>query len=556
MQEKIGGIILDDEFYGGEDLYSDGFIEDWLLDICKHQKQDEALRTSSDWPILYHLSDIREHLLEWYPFTKQDDVLEIGSGCGAITGLLSRKVKSVTCIELSKKRSLINAYRNQDCDNVRIMLGNFEDIRLQHKFDYITLIGVWEYSGLYVKGSMPYRSMIEMLKPLLKPQGRIIIAIENKMGLKYWNGAPEDHTGMLYSGINDYIGEKNVRTFSKQEIIDLINETGFTQLKFYYPMPDYKLPDTIYSDNILPQSGNVRCYRSDYSACRLYNFYDATAYDQICRDKVFSYFANSFLVVCGEGEETCEFVKYCGERRDEFKIVTEVRNANGKKRVVKRALCIAAVEHIHEMKRMEEKWNGMLPGISCVEGELTAEGYVVPYIDGVDIDSHLYTWRNDVPQFLEHVQRFIKLYLTPSMEEMTAFKVTGAYEKVFGKHYPENAQSLRITNIDCLFSNFKLAGDGKIYNFDYEWVFEFPIPYQYVLWRALRQLYIKYLVYLKNQISERDFLGQFGIDTGHMQIFEKMERKFGEYVFGEGNSREGYLLNYKKSALMQSVRWI
>ncbi len=555
MQEKIGSIILDDEFYGGEDLYSDGCIEDEILDICKRQNKEEVLRTSTEWPILYHLSDIREHLLEWYPFTKQDDILEIGSGCGAMTGILSRKAKSVTCVELSKKRSMINAYRNQYCDNVTIVLGNFENVKLQRKFDYITLIGVWEYSGLYVNGAMPYLSMIEMLKPLLKPQGRIIIAIENKMGLKYWNGAPEDHTGILYSGINDYINKKNVRTFSKQEIIELLNRAGFTQLKFYYPMPDYKLPDTIYSDNMLPQSGNIRCYRQDYSTCRLYNFYDATAYDQICRDNMFSYFANSFLVVCGEGEQACEFVKYCGERKSEFQIVTEIRNIHGKKYVVKRALCSEAAGHIRDMKDKEQKWQGILPGLSCVEGEMADNEYVVPYVDGVDIDSYLYTWRNDVSQLIEQVRYIIKEYLTPNEKDMTAFKFTKEYEEIFGNNYPQNSRSLRITNIDCLFSNFKLSKDAKVYNFDYEWVFEFPIPYQYVLWRALRQLYIKYLVYLKDQISEREFIKQFGIDTENMLIFERMERKFSEYVFGKGN-REGYLSNYKKSAFMQSIRWV
>lgn len=32
------------------------------------------------------------------------------TGCGALTGILSRKAGNVTCIELSEKRSLINVY--------------------------------------------------------------------------------------------------------------------------------------------------------------------------------------------------------------------------------------------------------------------------------------------------------------------------------------------------------------------------------------------------------------------------------------------------------------
>lgn len=555
MQERIGGIVLDDAFYSGEDLYSDGNIEDRILDICRNQKQNEVLRFSSEWPILYHLSDIRENLLEWYPFTKQDDVLEIGSGCGAITGLLSRKAKSVTCIELSKKRSLINAYRNHTCENIRIMIGNFEDIKLQQKFDYITLIGVWEYSGLYVKGTNPYLTMIELLKTYLKPQGKFIIAIENKVGLKYWNGAPEDHIGKLYSGINDYIGEKNIRTFSKQEIMELLNKAGFAQLRFYYPMPDYKLPDTVYSDKMLPQVGDIRCYRSDYSTCRLYNFYDATAFDQVCRDRMFSYFANSFLVVCGDGAVSCEFSNYRRECKTEFRIATEIRNVDGKHCVVKKALFKEALSHIFRMKQMEEKWNNILPNILGLTGKILDDEYIIPYIDGTDVDVSFYICRNDSIQFIQKVQDFIKKYLIPAEKDMVEFKVTKEYEKIFGNNYPQGAKSLKVTNIDCTFSNLRQSEDGEVYNFDYEWIFEFPIPYTYVIWRALSQLYTKYMIYLRGQISINDFYAQFGIDVENVQIFQKMEQQFSYYVYGK-NNRERYLSNYKKSAFMQSVRWV
>ncbi len=555
MQEKIGGVILEDEFYSGEDFYSDGRIEDRLLQICKNGKQDEVLRTSSEWPVLYHLSDIRENLLDWYPFTKQDDILEIGSGCGALTGLLSRKAGSVTCVELSKKRSLINACRNQKCGNVTIMLGNFENIRLEKKYDYITLIGVWEYSGLYITDDDPYLAILKRLKRFLKTNGKIIIAIENKVGLKYWNGAPEDHTGKLYSGINDYIGEKQIRTFSRQEITELLNKAGFPRAFFYYPMPDYKLPDTIYSDHELPQAGDIRCYRSDYSADRLYHFYDATAFDQICRDHMFSYFANSFLVVCGQDQESCTFAKYRRECRDKFRIATWIKTIGEQQYVVKKALCKASLEHITRMKEMGEKWSGMLPGLLYLSGELINDEYVVPYIKGTDLDTTLYPWRNDRSQFIEHVRKMIRDYLTPDQKDLINFEVTDRYEHIFGKNYPATAKSLKITNIDCLFSNLRLTADSRVYNFDYEWIFEFPIPYYYVLWRALWQLYIKYMVYLKNQISMDDFYAQFGIDPEDVEIFKKMEQSFSYYVRGTDHA-EIYLPNYRKNAFMQTIRWV
>ena len=41
MQEKIGNIILDDTYYGGEDLYSEGAIEEELLETAKNCRDRE-----------------------------------------------------------------------------------------------------------------------------------------------------------------------------------------------------------------------------------------------------------------------------------------------------------------------------------------------------------------------------------------------------------------------------------------------------------------------------------------------------------------------------------
>lgn len=155
MKEKIGNVVLDYSFYRGEDRYTDGEIENTILDAFRNGTDEQLLRNSNQWPVLYHLSDIRENLLEWYPFDQNGRLLEVGSGCGALTGLFSRKVKKVTCIELSKKRSLINAERNQERENIEIKIGNFEDIKLDEKFDYVTLIGVWEYAGHYMGERLP-----------------------------------------------------------------------------------------------------------------------------------------------------------------------------------------------------------------------------------------------------------------------------------------------------------------------------------------------------------------------------------------------------------------
>ena len=412
----IGRVELDYTYYKGEDLYSDGSVEDEMLEIVKEGKQKEILHSSSNWPILYHLSDIRENLLEWYTFSKQCRILEVGSGCGALTGLLSRKAEWVTCIELSEKRSLINAYRNQQCGNVKIMIGNFQDIEIEGKYDYITLIGVWEYAGLYIDSKTPYLEMLETIKKYLKKDGKIIIAIENKMGLKYLNGAAEDHTGKLYSGINDYIDDKNVRTFSRPEVEVLLKRAGISKYKFYYPMPDYKLPETIYSDDMLPPPGAERNYGKEYGACRIYNFYDDAVSDQICNDGMFPYFANSFLIVTGEENNHKCYEKYSRLRKEKYRIKTEILKKDNKKYTQKAALTDLGLEHISSLKINENRWNQYLPSINCVEGIMENGEYILPYIEGIDLDVTFYEYRNDVDLFINQYCYYIERFLKPEGE--------------------------------------------------------------------------------------------------------------------------------------------
>ena len=172
---------------------------------------------SLDWFLFYHLSKNREFITEVMDISKNDSVLEIGSGCGEITGALAREAKEVTCIDLSKRRSLINAYKNRDNDNIKIYVGNYQDIKLDNRFDVITLIGVFEYSLYYMQDNDPFESMLISCMEKLNENGRLYIAIENRLGAKYFSGCKEDHVGKEFVGIEGYPGAIKARTFSCYE---------------------------------------------------------------------------------------------------------------------------------------------------------------------------------------------------------------------------------------------------------------------------------------------------------------------------------------------------
>lgn len=304
--EKIGGVTLDYTWYPGEDLYSDGDVEEELLQIARDYTEgeyDQVVAQRKSWPVLYHFSRVRQNIISWLPVTKEHEVLEIGSGCGALTGMLAQMAGHVTCVELSRRRSQINGYRNRLRENIEILVGNYQDIEKElGRFDLITLIGVFEYAKGYIGGEDPYVEMLRQAVGHLKPGGQIVLAIENRIGLKYWAGFTEDHVGEYYEGLEGYPDTDGVRTFSKPALCEVIRQAGDLKADFYYPFPDYKLPRVIYSDAYLPKPGELGEDFPNYDRERILAFSEGQVLDSLIQDGLFDQFANSFLVILEKEE--------------------------------------------------------------------------------------------------------------------------------------------------------------------------------------------------------------------------------------------------------------
>ena len=465
--EKIGKITLDYEFYPGEDYYCDGLVEDQLLHIAKNYAPVEfpaLIEERGSWPVLYHLSKQRENIVNWLPITKDMKVLEVGSGCGAITGALSEKAGSVTCVELSRKRSLINAYRHEDCENVTIKVGNFKDIepKLEKDYDYALLIGVLEYGESYIGGDAPFENFIKTIRKHVKKGGSIIIAIENRYGLKYWAGCREDHNGEFFSGIENYPDGSCAKTFSRKELEKICKSSGEKKVSFYYPYPDYKFMTTLFSDACLPKKGELTNNNRNFDRDRMKLFDESIVFDDILEEGLFPFYSNSYLLVLGAKPDT-EYIRYSNDRASEYQIATEILTENGQKIVKKHALCNDGAEHIVRMKPMYE-----LLAKRYQSGKL-----VVNPLLSINENSASFAYEKGIPlsELLdEHLKKddidgFIELFFE------------------FVDRISENAQML-ISDYDMVFSNILVDGDTwKL--LDYEWTFEKQVSVKELAFRAL-----------------------------------------------------------------------
>src|SRR5690606_18459341 len=71
------------------------------------------------------------------------------------------------------------------------------------------------------------------------------VAIENQLGLRYFSSGKEEHTSVMFDGLEGYATRKrSPRTFGWKELHGLLS-ASFHSVETLLPLPDYKLPTAI-----------------------------------------------------------------------------------------------------------------------------------------------------------------------------------------------------------------------------------------------------------------------------------------------------------------------
>lgn len=517
LPKQIGKVTLDYRHYPGEDLYSDGAIEDELLSIVKTASRVEypsIIEREGSWPILYHLSPLRANIVDWLPIDKSHKVLEIGSGCGAITDKLSEKAGEVTCVDLSAKRSHINAYRNQDRDNIRICVGNFSDIEpeLPMDYDYVCLIGVFEYAQSYMGTETPYEDFLKIMMKHVKVSGRLVIAIENKFGLKYWAGCKEDHVGTYFSGLEGYPDGGSARTFTRPGLERIMDNCGVKQRAFYYPYPDYKFPTVIYSDKRLPEMGELTNNMRNFDRDRMVLFNEKYVFDGVITDRLFDVFSNSYMVVIGKEPETV-YAKYSNDRIDEYVLRTELAETKEGKEIRKIPLSSHAVSHVKKMesyyKQLSERYEG----------------------SGLSVNACKWVEEKGYAAFPFEKGKTLEMLLDESLEKDD----TEAFYSLFDKYleFISYGEEKAVADYDLIFANILVDGDNWTV-IDYEWTKEEVVPSKEIAFRAVYCYVLE--EEKRNKLNLDYIIKRLGITPAEADEYREKELKFQKHVTGKRKS--------------------
>lgn len=420
---------------------------------------------SYDYPI--SMNSIRKNIVNWYDFKENSKILEIGANFGEITSYLCDIAEKVTTIEFSREKGKKIELNNKDKKNLEVIVGDYlEEIQLKYKYDYIILIGTLEYADSIMKDKQdPYYKLLEYCKKNLKSNGTILLAVDNRIGVRYLSGAKSYHCEKIYDSVKNIFS--NGRLFNKKELEEILEKIKIKNRRYYYPLPDYKVPNIIMTeDYLLSEIDSKINYNFIYEEGSLVVQDEIKLLKQFIENGEFQEYTNSYFVELTNSEinKNIKYVSFNNIRKDEYSLVLKM----GDSKVEKYPKEDKSVQHIKTIIENTKKLKEL--GFNVAE-EIESNEYVKSkYINSMPLDQYI-----------------IKLLKNNQIQSVYDI-IDKWYSFVKEKLNPTNEGIVEYGFIDLVFENFFYdEQNDEFIVFDQEWL-EKNIEIKYILYRAIQNI--------------------------------------------------------------------
>lgn len=469
-------------------------VDKKILDYMRQGKEyyDDMLADIPNIQVWYQLSSLRTGLVSWYPFLEGAEVLEIGAGFGALTGMLCERCGHVVATERALFRASAMAERWKEKDNLDIYAGEWTDMEFGRKFDYIILAGLLERACGGAPEREGYIAYLRQVSGLLKEGGTILAAVENRLGLKYFCGAKEPHTKRAFDGLNHYPSGTGGRSFDRKELQEIGIGAGFLELKFYYPLPDYKFPQMVYTDAFQPEQNLDERLIPYYTDKNTIIASEQGLYRDIVANGVFPFFSNSFLL---EGRKPSNKTTAYKKEEPLYATISTDRGAGRsgatviyKDKVEKQAL-------FQEGQKNIERLSGNLKdlkrhGIPVVDHTMEKGKMVMPNIHYPTLSNYLKELIiKDKEKFLSILDR-MRQYIMQSSEQVEEGE-NQLLRRIENKEAKKidwgpilKKAYIELIPLNCFYNET----EDQFLFFDQEFVREY-YPANYILFRAIHYIY-------------------------------------------------------------------
>lgn len=414
--------------------------------------------------------------------------------------------------------NILNWYPFKENQKIK-EITNIEEIdEINEKFDIIILIGINEKQNIVLE------EVIKKLEKTLTENGKILLAVDNKFSIEAFNGTPDKIYNKKFTSLTGYNNEQNKReTYTRTSLEKIVTNLGYN-IRFYYPLPDYKIPNVIFTDEQLPEYNSIDKYHPYFLENTNIVFNEIDVFREILKtdNKMFTFFANSFLVEITKGEcdKTYKYISFNNIRKEKYRLITKIADEYVEKQEVNEK----SHKHYENIKNniLYMKENGVKT-IDYIEGQNIRSKYIEQkYLLNNVLTELLEEKRFD--EFNKIIDKFIKTISIETYKEEN-------YEKTIFDRYKieiEDKSIIKEMNFtkkglwDMTFKNCFYI-NNEFYFFDQEWD-EPNLPVEYILYRS-----IMYTISLRRFIKIEDLLEQYNL-TRYLELFKKLDDKMQEQV--------------------------
>ena len=451
------------------------------------------------------LIEFKKNILLWYPFKKDSSILNLGEDIENTLG------------ELDVHFSKISNKIEQD-----------------EKYDYVTIFGKYTYE---------FKDKLRDAKNFLKSNGKILIALDNKFGLRSFN-----ETSTL---------DKNA---SENELKVIFKDSGFENYKFYYVLSNYREVNLIYSEDYKLTEEDITRNFAVYPKGASISVNENEVYKKLLKEGIINRFINSFFIEVSNAkiDTDVKYVTFSNYRKPEYRTMTIIK----KDSVVKKAADRRAKDHIkniaHNLKELKNL------DVKVIEKEVSSE-IVSDFDKNIRFDEEL-AKSTSIDDFMNRFE-ILKKILTSNLVPYSEVKDSDDLKESIKSYDKEKLEKLHFVKrafIDLVPKNIFFANgimSRKLEVFDQEWI-ENNIPVEYIYYRCILNTQVAL-----NKFGTEALINKFGI-ADYIDLFEDIEKElkdrvvdydlldifFRQYIEREQAERQRLIFRKEAFELQERVR--
>lgn len=370
------------------------------------------------------ITEMPKGLFRWYDFEKEARLLLVtGDGYP-----YQAEIRSYleTCVE---EVVVADAMRMQDKAFADTCEGNMQ---------YVVVVKALETA------EEPTRFLSSCAR-FLKPNGRLLLATDNRLGIRFFCGDRDPYTDRSFDGVEDYRRlqardrqETAGRCYAQAELCGFLGAAGFKTKRFYSVFPNLELPQLLFAENFIPQEDLSTRVKPMYGHPDSVFLEEQYLYKTLLENGMFHKMANAYVIECAKDKKASlsdvDHVTLSTERGREQAIMTRIRSGC---MVEKIALFPEGVEGLYRLAVYSEKLAKR--GIHVVPSTLEGNVYRMPYVNAQTaqkyLENLLYT---DKEAFIREMDRFREQILQSSEHLRTDDRLGVILEEGFTELVPVN----------------------------------------------------------------------------------------------------------------------